>query len=158
MTDIEKKLLKSFDFIYKNKMQNIPIINQNLKVETIGFQNFLKYELGVLITPWFMNIILAPRQKNDIYPQENKIRKIIEGRKIKITLPQASYNFLIQSDDILGFYLSCSLFSPMLDFENQQQAVDVAKEIMLQLLISKKEMEYKKNLTRRDFFKIENVD
>ena len=90
-------------------MKDIPITNNELEVEAVGFKKFEKYELGVLITPWFMNNILIPEIKDDIY-QDTSHKKITIGDKIDIKFSAKSYTFLAQKDDTLGFYLSCSLY------------------------------------------------
>jgi hypothetical protein len=50
-----------------------PILNNRLEVETVGFVNWgeengeFASEVGILITPWFMNIVLLPDIINILY-------------------------------------------------------------------------------------------
>ena len=48
------------DAIYRERMQGLPIVNPELSVEAVGFEPFEAHELGVLISPWFMNLVLLP--------------------------------------------------------------------------------------------------
>ena len=40
-------------------MRGAPICNDALDVEAVGFQDFAGYVLGVVVTPWFLNLIVA---------------------------------------------------------------------------------------------------
>ncbi len=125
--------LKShYQYVYKHKMKDIPIVNNKLKVEVVGFVNWGEEsgkqasKVGVLITPWFMNIVLLP---NGIMQQ-----KIRVGKTANILFLDGEYSFLTQLDDEFGVYLTCSLFSPMFEFKTQTQAVETATAVMGQLL------------------------
>ena len=90
--------LKShYQYVYKHKMKDIPIVNNKLKVEVVGFVNWGEEsgkqasKVGVLITPWFMNIVLLP---NGIMQQ-----KIRVGKTANILFPDGEYSFLTQLDD-----------------------------------------------------------
>ncbi|WP_059287489.1 [NiFe]-hydrogenase assembly chaperone HybE [Aquitalea magnusonii] len=53
-----------FRDIAASRMQGIPILNPALQVEAIGFQQWGgpqgRLWAGVLLTPWFMNLLLLP--------------------------------------------------------------------------------------------------
>ncbi len=130
MSNVEH-LKEYYQSIYKNKMSDIPIINKDLEVEVVGFVDWDKNnktasEVGILITPWFMNIVLLPK---DVVHQEVRL-----GESVNILLPDGEYSFLTQSDESFGIYLTCSLFSPMFEFKTQEQAVETAQAVMAQLL------------------------
>ena len=44
------------------RMQGLAFVNPALAVEAIGFAPWSGHWLGVLLTPWFMNLVLAPRE------------------------------------------------------------------------------------------------
>lgn len=125
-------LKKHYQSIYTHKMQDIPVINKQLKVEVVGFADWgnangeSAAEVGVLITPWFMNIVLLPKHS---MTQEMSV-----GKTVKILFPDGEYSFLTQLDEAFGVYLTCSLFSPMFDFKTQKEAREVAQAVMQQLL------------------------
>ena len=43
------------------RMEGLDFVNPALSVEAVAFAPWQGHWLGVLITPWFMNLILAPR-------------------------------------------------------------------------------------------------
>ncbi|SFV58834.1 Hydrogenase maturation factor HoxT/HybE [hydrothermal vent metagenome] len=133
------RLKKHYEYIYIHKMTNIPIVNNKLKVATVGFTNWgveskNESEVGILITPWFMNVVLLP--KGDMQ------HKTQVGKSVNILFPEGEYLFLTQLDEDFGTYLTCSLFSPMFDFKTQKQAIDTAELVMQELLQTK---EFKKD-------------
>ncbi|BAS67244.1 [NiFe]-hydrogenase assembly chaperone HybE [Bathymodiolus septemdierum thioautotrophic gill symbiont] len=146
-SDNVKRLKSHYQYVHTHKMNDIPILNNKLEVETVGFVNWgeenskFASEVGILITPWFMNIVLLPKE---IMQQKARV-----GKTANILFPDGEYSFLTQLDDEFGIYLTCSLFSPMSNFSTQQQAVETAEAIMAQLLQSDKFKETKKNEEKR---------
>jgi [NiFe] hydrogenase assembly HybE family chaperone len=126
LTPVEK-LESTFQMILTERMDSVPVINHSLKVQTVGFHQWGHYLLGVLVTPWFMNFILLPH-KQDNY-QTLKI-----GTVKSYTLPSGCYDFIVSFEEEIGFFLTCSLFSPMFEFENQQAAELTALESLIVLL------------------------
>jgi len=126
LTPVEK-LESTFQMILTERMGSVPVINHSLKVQTVGFHQWGQYHLGVLVTPWFMNLILLPN-KQDSY-QTQKI-----GTVKSYTFPSGCYDFIVTFEEEIGFFLTCSLFSPMFEFENQQAAELTALESLIVLL------------------------
>ncbi len=54
------QLQNIFNQILQDQMQGIPIVNHSLNVQSIGFQEYQNRTLGIVITPWFMNLFLLP--------------------------------------------------------------------------------------------------
>ncbi len=129
-----KRLKTHYQYVHTYKMSNVPILNNKLAVETVGFVDWgednseFASAVGVLITPWFMNLVLLPKTTMQ---QKSRV-----GQTANILFPDGEYSFLTQLDDEFGVYLTCSLFSPMFDFSTQAQAVETAEAIMAQLLHS----------------------
>lgn len=124
----EAAALLEADFreIYNARMRDVPLVNPALQVEAIGFRLHEGRPIGVLISPWFMNIVQLPAQGedwSDLHP----------GVKEVLTFPSGEYEFIHNTRETTGGFKACSLFSPMEDFPTQAQAVDVAKAIMLAL-------------------------
>lgn len=122
-------------------MRELPIINANLRVEAIGFRPFQDMEAGVLITPWFMNLILLPGI--------TCTAELEQGRKINVGFPSGDIEFTAAQDEDLGLYLSAVLFSTVDDFENQETARAIATQIMRDLFLSKNNPQH---LSRRSLF------
>jgi len=97
------------------RMRDLPIFNAALDVEAVGFRAWEGNLCGVMITPWFMSIVLMPANRgawNDRQP----------GDKILWRLPSGRYEFIVGGGETAGPYLSCSLFSPMFEFADQEAA------------------------------------
>jgi [NiFe] hydrogenase assembly HybE family chaperone len=130
------RLRDHYQYVYTHKMNDIPIVNNKLEVEVVGFVDWghdkskSAAEVGVLITPWFMNIVLLPK--------ESMKQEVRVGKTANILFPDGEYSFLTQLDEEFGVYLTCSLFSPMFEFKTQEQARGTAEAVMQQLMQTKK--------------------
>jgi [NiFe] hydrogenase assembly HybE family chaperone len=82
--------------------------------------------LGVLISPWFMNLIQLPAE-------DEEWSNLVPGAKELIAFPSGEYEFIHNTRDLIGGYKACSLFSPMGDFSTQMQAQEVARAVMVAL-------------------------
>lgn len=83
--------------------------------------------MGVLVTPWFMNIVLLPNATDDW-------TQLRTGEREFIDFPSGTYEFLAANRPETGPYKACSLFSPMFDFSSMLQAVETAEAVMPGLL------------------------
>ena len=52
-----------FARIHREQMADIPILNPRLEVECLGFQEYQGRAIGILITPWLMNLLMLRREK-----------------------------------------------------------------------------------------------
>ena len=68
-------------------MRDLPIYNDKIAIEAIGFRLFGDAELlGVVLTPWFMNLIVLP-----IEPAPMDMAEI--GRTVSVKLPGGPAGF-----------------------------------------------------------------
>jgi [NiFe] hydrogenase assembly HybE family chaperone len=116
----------TFRQIAATRMAGVGLLNPALEVEAIGFRPLGDDWLGVLITPWFMNLICMPGAAADGEAPSS-------GTRQDMDLPSGSYEFLTAHEDELGPYLTSSLFSPMSDFTDMDQARQVATEALAEL-------------------------
>ncbi len=123
------QLQKQFEVV-SEKMADLPVFNAELSVATVGFTSYQHGELGVLVTPWCMNLVILPENN------EAMAESIHSGNKQILALPSGHYEFISGSIEGIGNYQSCSLFSPMFEFETQEQAVETAEEIMKALFVA----------------------
>ncbi|MCP4452488.1 MAG: [NiFe]-hydrogenase assembly chaperone HybE, partial [Planctomycetes bacterium] len=68
MRDIQRvaaSLERAFERIHQEQMRDIPILNPLLRVQTLGFQEYQGRVLGVLITPWLMNLVMLPAEADN---------------------------------------------------------------------------------------------
>ncbi|HEX7436737.1 MAG TPA: [NiFe]-hydrogenase assembly chaperone HybE [Caldimonas sp.] len=108
-----------FRAILQRQMQDMPMLNPVLSVEALGLRPWSDHWLGILITPWFMNLLLMPRVAAKWHP-------IAERESRHYVFPAGVFEFIGARDPVLGDYQACSLFSPMFEFADQQGAHDTA--------------------------------
>ena len=104
-----------FRAIEAERMRGLPFVNPALAVEAVGFRRWDGRWLGVLITPWFMNLMLLP-------DAPAAWRAVRHGEYAGYALPSGVYEFLSAHEPALGDFQSCSLFSPVFEFADQETA------------------------------------
>jgi [NiFe] hydrogenase assembly HybE family chaperone len=113
----------AFTRIQRERMADVPILNPDLEVQAVGFRIWEERCLGVLITPWFMNLMLLPLDSDDWAGQSS-------GNKVKHVFPSGHYEFMVGEEDGIGHYQMCSLFSPVFEFQTQDAAIATAEAVM----------------------------
>jgi len=139
---IRQALEAVFNTVLDTRMRGIPVINAELSVQAVGFSRFNEDWLGVLLTPWFMNLLLLPGP-------DSTWRELSPGTKFEARFPYGVFEFTLANEAQLGPYALCSLFSPMFQFENQAAALATA-QAALQGLLSGSEP---RNVSRRDLLR-----
>jgi [NiFe] hydrogenase assembly HybE family chaperone len=137
MTDLEtltRHIETVFKRIEQEQMQGIPLLNPALQVQTIGFQHYQERPIGILITPWMMNLVLLPNEKDDW--SDLKL-----GDKQHHRLPANEFRFMVNEIDGIGLCQTHSLYSPMHEFMNQEHAVAAAESFMQTLMVEVEEPE-----------------
>ncbi|MEQ9257663.1 MAG: [NiFe]-hydrogenase assembly chaperone HybE [Roseovarius sp.] len=119
-------LVTDFREVWHAKMRDVPIVNKALQVQAVGFRMHEGRPLGVLISPWFMNLVQLPAEGEDW-------DGLTPGQKEVQQFPSGAYEFIHNTREMTGGYKACSLFSPMGTFTTQAQAVDVARAVMVAL-------------------------
>ncbi len=112
-----------FERIHCERMQGLPLLNPRLRVKAVGFRRWQEGCIGVLVTPWFMNLMLLPSEGDDW-------RALHPGETLRHELPSGSYDFIVGDEPGVGRYQFCSLFSPMQEFIDQEAAEATAGEVM----------------------------
>jgi [NiFe] hydrogenase assembly HybE family chaperone len=109
------------------RMAGLALINPALDVEAVGFAPWHGHWLGVLVTPWCMNLVLTPHLAS-------AWSALAPGAKRRYRFPAGTYEFVGAVDDTVGEYQTCSLFSPMLEFDDHATArrvAELAREALL---------------------------
>jgi [NiFe] hydrogenase assembly HybE family chaperone len=119
LPDPSSRLEAAFRTVYAEKMQGLAFVNAAVGVEAIGFAPWKHYWLGVMLTPWSMNLLLAPRESASWRP-------LPPGEKRRYTFPAGTFDFISAREDAIGEYLICSLFSPLLEFADHATARQTA--------------------------------
>ncbi|SNZ21450.1 [NiFe]-hydrogenase assembly chaperone HybE [Cohaesibacter gelatinilyticus] len=122
-----------FETIEQERMKDVPILNDALSVAAFGFETpdaggeLSTYRVGVLLTPWFMNLMLLPLRPSQLDGQSF-------GEKQSHRLPAGHFEFVVGREEELGAFLTCSLFSPVFQFADQETACQTAKAVLEEVL------------------------
>jgi len=117
------RIVASYQRVDRDRMQDLPFRNAALQVEAVGFQNWGTQKLGIIISPWFINLVLIPGDNTDWSAHRH-------GDKVSYVLPAGHYEFVHGDLEDFGLIQTCSLMSPVNDIENQETARLIAEEVM----------------------------
>ena len=103
------------------RMRSLPVYNDGLDIQVIGLRRWDEGLLGIVATPWCMNIILLPAAGA---PQR------MEGSTRELDFPSGRYAFITGQLPGIGAIESCSLFSPMHEFDDPLVVTQVAEHAL----------------------------
>lgn len=101
------------------RMAGLPVYNAKLTLEVVGFRRWEDVYVGVVVTPWCMNLVRLPI--------DDAVEIGREGSKRRHSLPSGSYEFIAGILPGFGALESSSLFSPMEAFDDPSVARLVAE-------------------------------
>lgn len=130
-----------FRRIATTRMLGVPVLNPALSVQAVGFgpdplrtaPGAAPTMLGVLVTPWFMNLLRLPLQPVDGHDatalQAAGLAPL--GHTVVRRYGEHALDFTgAHEAEGLGAWEQASLFSPMFAFADQPAAVATAREVM----------------------------
>jgi [NiFe] hydrogenase assembly HybE family chaperone len=117
-------LAAAFERIARTRMRDMPLCNPALRVETLEFRPWQGGNVGALVTPWCINLVLLP--------DPPAVVMAADGRRT-VHFPSGSYEFMGSEAPECGSFLFCPLYSPPEEFVSQSQAQEVCREVMKQL-------------------------
>lgn len=117
------ELEATFERIRVECMADIPILNDAIRVEAVGFRAHHDHFVGVLVTPWFMNLMLVPADP-DASPG------VKAGSTSLHAFPAGEFEFIAGYEEGFGHFAMCSLFSPMFEFADHAAAAETAAAVM----------------------------
>jgi len=100
-------------------VKGMPIYNPTLAIEAIGFREHEGRQVGIMVTPWFMNLMVLPSAQD--------LTLWVGGSTARLSFPSGAYDFMVTDLPEVGLVGSCSLFSTMLDFTDHEAAQVAAK-------------------------------
>ncbi|WP_165873457.1 [NiFe]-hydrogenase assembly chaperone HybE [Parasulfuritortus cantonensis] len=124
--DPSARLEATFSRIAAERMAGLPILNPALAVAAVGFRPWQDYWLGVLVTPWFLNLVACPTGADEAADLSERV----------LALPSGNYEFAAAHEDGLGLYFACPLISPMSQFASQADVMAVAEEIAKRVFVA----------------------
>ncbi|GLI92604.1 [NiFe]-hydrogenase assembly chaperone HybE [Methylocystis echinoides] len=116
---IGARLAEIYEGIWVGPMQDVPICNDALGVAAVGFRAHGDAAIGIVVTPWFMNLIVV----------EEKAKGGM-GQTVPAAVPAGDVDCVTGWLEGFGALRACSLFSPMFQFAQMAIAVDVAEAAM----------------------------
>lgn len=118
----------AFHRVQAERMQGVPVLHPGIHVEAIGFEvdaaAGAHTALGVLLTPWFMNLVRLPLQ-----PATAEGGTAI-GATAPHTIGGQRLAFLGCFEPQVGTFEACSLYSPVLEFADHAAATATAREVL----------------------------
>lgn len=121
-----------FEDVCAVRMQGVPIVNPALRVATIGLEVVSTSQegeplsaVGILITPWFMNLVWFSLARVD--------QPALVGSSHSHAVGAQNFDFIAAHEVGFGSYAACSLFSPMFEFKDQATAVATAEAVLAEL-------------------------
>jgi [NiFe] hydrogenase assembly HybE family chaperone len=133
-SDLSARLEQHFCELYERCMKDMPICNAAVSVACVGFRPFGDFSLGIVLTPWFMNLCAAPREGAAKVEQQ-------PGATRTLALPAGNVDFLATDLDGFDRLLFASLFSPMQDFVDHAAALATAQAALAALMQTPAETE-----------------
>jgi len=147
---LEAHLEAAFRDIAATRMAGVPVLNPRLQVRALGFEpcaDEAGMSLGVLLTPWFMNLLRWPLAEQGAEAEGAEGAKGAEGPgvgsagalSVPLLRPGHTGEREIGGQRLtftgaelpgLGCFEQCSLFSPMFEFADQAAAVATAQEVL----------------------------
>lgn len=123
----------AFERVHRERMTGLPFVNEALRVEMVGLRRWQGLWLGVLVTPWSMNLMLLPGDGEgsaDAVPWP----RLVAGEYAQFAFPGGVLSFLGGREGEAGEFLACSLFSPVFEFADPVAARQMAEACLLALL------------------------
>ena len=89
--------------------------------EAVGFREYEGRHVGVMVTPWFMNLTVLPSAED--------LKVWVAGGTTRLAFPSGVYDFVVNDLHDVGLIGTCSLFSTMLEFTDHEAAQLAAQTV-----------------------------
>lgn len=119
-------LAEAYRRVAERGLSKLPGYNARLAVEAVGFRDWEGHRLGVLIAPWFMNLVLLPGPEDDW-------SELVRFESTEWKFPADKIIFHPSAMEDAGLHLTASLFTDLRGFPDQDTARAVGQEVLRQL-------------------------
>jgi [NiFe] hydrogenase assembly HybE family chaperone len=123
---VGERLEALYRAVAEGPMAGLPICNPRLAVAAVGFREWGGEAVGVVVTPWFVNVVAASLDEATPAPL---------GTTRKRVLPAGAIEMIVGELPGFGRLDAASLFSPCHDFADMEAAL-AAAEAALQALFT----------------------
>ncbi len=123
------QLEAAYRHIAATRMAGLPLCHPGLQVAALGFEPLPGSggALGVLLTPWFMNLVWLPMDDEPMQPT------LGFGQTRARAVGTERFDFIGAHEPGCGAFEACSLFSPMAEFADQAAALATAHAVLHEL-------------------------
>ena len=105
------------------------MLHPRVHVQAVGFHKWKYFWLGIIVTPWCMNVILAKGQPSKWKSIPRRTPPALSRSRPGCMI------FISVKDRILGEYQMCSLMSPLEEVvSDHEMAVEIAKAALEELM------------------------
>ena len=125
-----QRLADAYARIHRERMADMPFCNPALTVEVVEFRPWQSLQVGILITPWMINMILAPVRTDVATDEASLFQPLGPDQHHTWGFPAGEYDFMGWTEPECGPFHFCSLFSPTFEFGDQATAKETANLIM----------------------------
>ena len=112
--------------VWETRMADLPFVNPALDVAAVGFRQHEGDWVGVMVTPWFLNLFLVSgggRLWGDIPAGERRY----------LNLPCGTLQFIADDDPDIGPYQYCPLIAPVTGLAGMDAALAAARDALAAL-------------------------
>jgi [NiFe] hydrogenase assembly HybE family chaperone len=121
-----ERLAAAYREIGDRAMRDLPIYNDALGVEAVGFRPYNGTIVGIVVTPWFMNVVISA----------GEMAWEASVPSLRLRFPAGDIDFAVSEVASVGRIASCSLFSPMFGFADMVSARATAEAALAELMLS----------------------
>jgi len=121
--DPSEFLAAHYQHVWQSRMSDLPFVNPALAVEVIGFARQQGDWIGVVVTPWFINLFLFSGG-GELWGD------IPAGERRYVNLPCGTLQFIADDDPDLGPYQYCPLIAPVSSVADMATARQAALDAM----------------------------
>ena len=122
-----RRIAARYRAIAEGPMAGLPVCNPALGVADVAFRAHRGQAVGIVVTPWFMNVVAAPLPDGEPLPAAKP------GETLTLALPGGDLALIAGDLPEFGRLDACSLFSPMQDFAGMDAALGAAGAAMAEL-------------------------
>jgi [NiFe] hydrogenase assembly HybE family chaperone len=126
-----------------HRMADLPIYNPKLAVQTTEFRRHGPWSVGIVVTPWFMNVVAVPDDPTLLPPSV---------ATLTLALPAGEIEAIAADLDGFGRLAAASLFSPMDAFDDPAVTAATAQAALAALFQPTDEPPHAPPLDRRRLF------
>lgn len=131
LADDPGALIESFyEAVWRQQMIDLPFVNPALRVEAVGFRRVDGDWVGVVITPWFINLFLLPGGGT-------LWQDLPSGEQRGVVFPAGQLDFIADNnadpEAPISAYQYCPLIHPVQHLADQATARQAATAILVAL-------------------------